>query len=177
MALYTASTGPSPIEAPSRLALHPQAHRRRGNRRGAAVAVQVLELEVSAAPEAVRRASAPPGLRRAPPASCRPRRGSAGTWRPVPAGRVRSPASPAGRAVRPAGARRQHHPALGESHVLRTHDLVGLAVLQESVHVDAGAVRKGIGADHRLVGAEPGCRACRTPCGWCDTTRADRPRC
>ena len=38
------------------------------------------------------------------------------------------------------------------AHILGTHDLVGLALLQESVHVDSRAVRKRVAADHGLVG-------------------------
>ena len=52
----------------------------------------------------------------------------------------------------PARARGQHHAAFGKAHVFRAHDLVGLAVFQESVHVDAGAVRERVGADHGFVG-------------------------
>jgi len=40
----------------------------------------------------------------------------------------------------------------GPADALGTHDLVGLAVLQHTVLVDAGLVRECIGADHRLVG-------------------------
>ncbi len=35
--------------------------------------------------------------------------------------------------------------------VLGAHDLVGVARLQHAVLVDAGGVREGVGADHRLV--------------------------
>ena len=41
--------------------------------------------------------------------------------------------------------------ALGAAHGLRRHDLVGLAVLEHAVLVDAGLVGKGVGADDGLV--------------------------
>ena len=46
----------------------------------------------------------------------------------------------------------QDHAVLGPAHVLGAHDLVGLAVLENTVLVDAGLVGEGVGPDHRLVG-------------------------
>ena len=44
------------------------------------------------------------------------------------------------------------HDAVGrQADVLRLHDLVGLAVLQHAMLVDARFVREGVGADDRLV--------------------------
>ena len=46
----------------------------------------------------------------------------------------------------------EHHLAFVEPDVLGAHDLVGLALLEEAVDVDAGAVREGVPADDGLVG-------------------------
>ena len=45
----------------------------------------------------------------------------------------------------------QHDLVGGPAHVLGAHDLVGVARLEHAVLVDAGGVREGVGADHRLV--------------------------
>src|ERR1019366_2142558 len=46
----------------------------------------------------------------------------------------------------------EHDAALPHAHILGTHDFVGLALFEESVHMDSGAVRKRVGANHCLVG-------------------------
>ena len=46
----------------------------------------------------------------------------------------------------------EHQPVGAPAHVLGAHDLVGLAVLEHAVLVDAGLVREGVGADDGLVG-------------------------
>ena len=45
----------------------------------------------------------------------------------------------------------QHQPVGAPAHVLRAHDLVGLAVLEHAILMDAGLVREGVGAHDRLV--------------------------
>ena len=46
----------------------------------------------------------------------------------------------------------QHHAVGGQAHVFGTHDLVGLAMLEHAVLMNAGLVGEGIGADDGLVG-------------------------
>ena len=50
-----------------------------------------------------------------------------------------------------AGELAEHQRAAG-AHLGGLHDLEGAAVLEHAVLVDAGVVREGVGADHRLVG-------------------------
>ena len=50
-----------------------------------------------------------------------------------------------------AGMFAQHQLGLVDAHILRAHDLIGGLVLQHPILVDAGFMRKGIGADNRLV--------------------------
>ena len=45
----------------------------------------------------------------------------------------------------------QHQIGLGQAHVLGPHDLVGAALLEHAVLMDAGLVGKGVAADDRLV--------------------------
>ena len=93
---------------------------------------------------------------------------NAGRPDPVPVPRAGIPAS-VRRSRKPVAprARRQHHAAFRHADVFGPHDLVGLALLQESVHVDSRAVRERVGADHRLVRRNLRCPACRPPAGWC----------
>ena len=45
----------------------------------------------------------------------------------------------------------QHHAVRGPADILGAHDFVGLAFLDDTVLMDAGLVREGIGADDGLV--------------------------
>jgi len=51
----------------------------------------------------------------------------------------------------PAGMLAEHELCARETDVLRTHDLVGLAMLEHAVLMDAGFVRERVVADDRLV--------------------------
>ena len=52
----------------------------------------------------------------------------------------------------PAAVLAEHQLAFGDADAVRVHDLVGLAVLQHAVLVDARLVREGVAPDDRLVG-------------------------
>ena len=60
-------------------------------------------------------------------------------------------------------ARGEYDAALRHADILGPHDLVGLALFEEAIHMDSGAVRERIGADHRFVGRnlEPSMSATR----------------
>ena len=52
----------------------------------------------------------------------------------------------------PAAELAQHHPALGNAQLLGLHDLVGGALAEHPVLVDAALVHEGVGAHDGLVG-------------------------
>ena len=56
---------------------------------------------------------------------------------------------------RPAAVLAQHQVGLGEADVLGPHDLVGGALLEHAVLMDAGLVGKGVAADDRPCCAAP----------------------